>query len=93
MACNILRDPDNPKRIIFMCGGKREPTCRYCVAVSSYLCDYPYHSGKTCDRPLCPLHAHTVGEDQHVCPGHQEDWYQNGPGRQISLFPNLKVVK
>lgn len=61
--------------------------------MSFYLCDYPVGDRKTCDRPLCQLHAHPVAKDRHTCPDHVEGWHLKGPGRQLSLFADLVVVK
>lgn len=45
----------------FMCGEGIVP-CAICSAVSEHLCDYPMGKGKTCDAPLCSLHAIPVAE-------------------------------
>jgi len=60
--------------------------------VAFYLCDFPTGGRKPCDAPMCDLHAHTVGDDIHVCLDHKEAWYQEGPGRQQTMF-NLQRVK
>ena len=48
--------------------------CVYCLAMSSFLCDWPVTaaSGKkgTCDEPLCAAHSGQVGPNKNYCPEH-----------------------
>lgn len=51
----------------FICSrGSRRPStrCAYCHEPGTQLCDAETAPGKTCDRAMCPAHAH------HVEPGH-----------------------
>ena len=48
--------------------------CCYCGWISGYLCDWKIGEGKTCDLPICEVHALEVGPDEHLCPTHQETW-------------------
>lgn len=50
-----------------------------CFAMSSYLCDHELSGGKTCDAPLCELHAKVVGKDRHLCPRHAAEWAKANP--------------
>lgn len=40
----------------FICGEGVVP-CTCCAMLSEYLCDWPMGDGKTCDAPLCDVHA------------------------------------
>ena len=41
-----------------------------CMAISTYLCDWPLDGGGTCDAPLCEEHARLIAPDRHLCPRH-----------------------
>jgi hypothetical protein len=76
MACAIFRTLDR-QAIGFMCGeGVEYEPCRNCGINSGYYCDFPVGEGKTCDAPLCEVHAYEVGENIHYCKGHYELWKQ-----------------
>ena len=54
-----------PSEIIHFKGGggaivhtlRRAPRCAYCNEKSTKLCDHPIGGGRTCDKPMCNLHA------------------------------------
>lgn len=48
--------------------------CADCAAVGDFLCDFPVGDGKTCDRSICPEHAHEIAPDIHYCDGHHQMW-------------------
>jgi hypothetical protein len=52
-------------------GGQR---CAYCSREHTKLCDGPAPADanrKTCDRPLCNLHAFHAGPDTDYCEAHK----------------------
>lgn len=59
----------------------------YCLAMSTYLCDWPVEGGKTCDRPLCAVHAHQAAKNRHYCPNHHAESINTSPQR--GLFTSL----
>lgn len=71
---NLLRPPGG-SGVTFMTGDLGDHCGNDdCADVGLFLCDYPVGHGKTCDRPLCDLHAHKVGEDMHYCSTHYKEW-------------------
>jgi len=41
--------------------------------MAPYLCDWKLEPApKTCDRPICEVHAFQVEPDKHLCPEHQD---------------------
>jgi hypothetical protein len=58
----------------FICARDGNPHCRECAHESEFLCDYPVGDGKTCDAPLCDVHAHEVGLETHYCTAHHAEW-------------------
>lgn len=72
MPCYTLHDK-NGKAVGHLCG-ELGPHCACCGGVSGYLCDYPVGEDKTCDRPLCNVHAAEVAPELHYCPGHLQEW-------------------
>lgn len=46
------------------------PRCGFCDIPSAALCDYPVTPGRTCDKPLCRAHAHSLPNDRDLCPLH-----------------------
>ncbi len=71
MPC--YRVPTKDGGHMFMCC-KLGPHCADCGDVGSNLCDYPVGKGKTCDRPICDLHAHEIGPNMHYCATHHAEW-------------------
>ena len=42
-----------------------------CGRKGEKLCDHPVgRAGTTCDMPLCPAHAKSIGPDKDLCPAH-----------------------
>jgi hypothetical protein len=58
--------------------GSRPPIkhCTACDQVAPFLCDWKTGDGKTCDLPICGVHAERVGDDKHLCPKHSKAWAQ-----------------
>jgi hypothetical protein len=72
----FYRDPDlgiyhlKGKKLPKPCGERifakgKEATCLF---PSEYLCDGPGQGSRTCDRPLCEVHATQTGSNKHLCP-------------------------
>ncbi|VWB97369.1 hypothetical protein BLA15816_04704 [Burkholderia lata] len=72
MPCIPFRFPDGMSGIVCTRGRKRAPRCSVpgCQASSAFQCDFHTTTVKTCDRHLCAVHAHEVGDDVHFCPTH-----------------------
>lgn len=78
-------------------GGKKRPPApcvapigvdaARCCGISQFLCDWPLSDGKTCDAPLCPVHAHEVGKNRHYCHIHHAQHLHQQP--QLALFTEL----
>lgn len=87
MPCTPFRLPGGISGIVCTRGRKRAPRCSVvgCNATSCFQCDHRNRLGKTCDRNLCAVHAHQVGEDTHLCPSHLVDM-SRAPKPQADLF-------
>ena len=57
-----------------------------CGCMSGFLCDHELSDGKTCDAPLCDVHARLVGMNRHLCPRH----FEEHRARQRDLFNTVK---
>lgn len=68
--------------VIHMKGTKLPPPCRalvgmegtaqdLCGGMPSFLCDWPFGRGRTCDAALCEAHAFQVAINKHYCPAHR----------------------
>lgn len=76
MGCYHVDLPNGGHGIIC---GKLGQHCAHCARVGDYLCDYPVGKGRngqprTCDAPLCEVHAFEIGPDLHYCPAHNQRW-------------------
>jgi hypothetical protein len=55
---------------------RRAPKCRWCENQSTKLCDFVISPPeqithkKTCDAPMCDVHAKSVGANLDYCPEH-----------------------
>jgi len=56
MPCNKLTD-EKGDVIAIICSRPRQKRCAYCEKPSAKLCDGPKTGSKTCDTPMCSLHA------------------------------------
>jgi hypothetical protein len=63
-----------------VCGrGARPPKCRFCDRQSTKLCDFvtshqqQVTHKKTCDAPMCDVHAKSVGPNLDYCPDHAKE--------------------
>lgn len=85
MPCTPFSLPGGISGIVCTRGRKRAPRCSVagCNAPSGFQCDHCAKSGKTCDRHLCAVHAHQVGDDVHFCPTHL---VESSGKRQSELF-------
>lgn len=83
-SCYIRDQPDGSR--MFLCGNLG-PHCAECADVGENLCDYPVGRKKTCDRPLCDLHATEVAPNLHYCGAHLGMWqaYRDSGGVQLEL--------
>lgn len=83
MLCRTMTMPDGSTVIVCGSGQPR----RKCVVCHRYedqrlgrnptrvlmkLCDYAVAPGKTCDVPVCSLHAQHVEPDTDYCPQHAQ---------------------
>lgn len=56
--------------------GRRAPRCKWCNEVSTKLCDFVVSSPlqithkKTCDAPMCDVHAKIIEPGKDYCPIH-----------------------
>jgi hypothetical protein len=84
MPCTPFHTPDGLTGIVCT-SRRRAPRCSVagCNAPSGFQCDHRVRGGKTCDRHLCAVHAHQVGDDVHFCPTHLAE---TGGERQRGLF-------
>ncbi len=56
--------------------------CAYCKRKHKFLCDWPIGEGKTCDKPLCPIHTNNPAPefgkpelaDIDYCPEHYREY-------------------
>ena len=75
MHCTHVKLPDGTRAIVCTSGARKEKRC-ICGAPAGYLCDWKIGSGKTCDAPICDIHAEPVAKDKHLCPAHSKAWAQ-----------------
>ena len=68
---------------------ERRVRCRFCSNWSIRLCDFELAAGKTCDAPLCHVHAKCVGLDRDLCPAHAKA--ASRPGRDAQTAPQLRL--
>ena len=75
----LKKNPPAPccARILASVNGVRLET--RCMAIGSFLCDWPVDGGGTCDAPLCEEHAHQVAADRHYCPRHRAEQQRQAP--------------
>jgi hypothetical protein len=72
--------------------GRRVPKCKWCNEPSTKLCDFVVSSPlqithrKTCDAPMCNLHAKCIGPEKDYCPLHVE----REPGEEEVPYRNRK---
>lgn len=79
--------------------GKAEAPCRDlwpqdprqpCMAISAFLCDWPVgDEGKTCDKPLCEVHAHEVGKNRHYCALHLQMHKEQQAQRELPILAGV----
>lgn len=48
--------------------------CASCLDVGDFLCDFPVGESKTCDRPMCEDHRHSVAPELDYCDAHYPEW-------------------
>lgn len=76
--CEVIETSDGLRMIVCSSGQSKPQKCTYCDRPSVALCDWPIGDGKTCDKPLCRIHAvkpiPTFGkpdtDDIDYCPDH-----------------------
>lgn len=69
MTCKTYRS--NGITAIVCSRGDRPIQCK-CGARGSKLCDYLIGAGKTCDKPLCDRHAHSISAGVDYCEIHSK---------------------
>ena len=70
MPCRRI-DLGNGQFAIACSRGQRRQRCAYCHDDGTQLCDHVVGPGsKTCDKPMCRLHAKHVGPDTDLCRSH-----------------------
>jgi hypothetical protein len=65
---------DTPEVHVLLCRGRAPKNCAFCTRPHTKLCDGPPPKGvkrKTCDKPLCHIHATPGGKDVDYCPDHK----------------------
>lgn len=73
--CTTVKLPDGTLARVRMTGRRpKGPPCCGCGEESTLLCDGemqsdPFSPGKTCDVPICPACATSIGPDKDLCPG------------------------
>ena len=72
MACNVVKGVAGRPFAIVCTRGHRPRPCAECGKPSTLLCDFTstIKPGTTCDRPLCPAHAKSVGPGRDYCRRH-----------------------
>ena len=84
MTCETVRLGDGTVAIVCH-RGKRWRRCSVpgCGGIADHLCDYR-SGGKTCDKPLCAMHAVPQGRNRDHCPDH--------PNQQLALLLPLASI-
>ena len=80
MGCNSFQLKDQSGNVIsqgFICTSGKTKRCKWCDKERTKLCDFP-KGRKTCDAPMCDLHAKKVGKDTDYCPNHAGQFNQRG---------------
>ncbi len=69
MPCDIQKDASGQVTKIVCSRWPRK--CRWCGTNSAKLCDFPVN-GRTCDAPMCGLHAKSIRYEVDYCPDHAQ---------------------
>jgi hypothetical protein len=88
MHCTYVKLPGGMSAIVCTSGRSRVKHCTACDQVAPYLCDWKIGGGKTCDLPICAVHAEEVATDKHLCPKHSrayQQWLTQRAQRGLSL--------
>ena len=74
MGCDRFDLPGGGYAIVCSRGPRPKRPCRWCKDAHEFLCDHVVQdsgrTGKTCDAPMCRVHAKQIGRDRHACPDH-----------------------
>lgn len=54
-----------------VCTGRGRQKCCRCGAPANLVCDWKVGNGKTCDQPICTVHAEEPAPNKHLCEEHQ----------------------
>ena len=76
MRCTHVKLPGDVNAIVCTSGRPRWKYCTACDQVATLLCDWKIGGGKTCDLPICAVHAEEVAEDKHLCPKHSKAYQE-----------------
>lgn len=76
MPCTPVNLGGGLSAIVCTGRGPRIKHCTACDRIAPYLCDWKVGHNKTCDLPICKIHAEQVAQDKHLCPKHSKAWAQ-----------------
>lgn len=76
MHCAHVKLPNGMSAIVCTSGRAGLVLCTACDRRAPLLCDWKTGKSKTCDLPICAVHAEEVGENKHLCPRHSKAWAQ-----------------
>jgi hypothetical protein len=81
MSCTVYI-PYGLDILVTVCGKGNIQVCSKvgCNREAMVLCDAPTRNGKTCDVPLCYIHAAEIAPDVHLCPFHARKHGHDGTG-------------
>jgi hypothetical protein len=74
MPCKPLLDKHG-RTVGFACSRRETIPCHVCGKPMTTLCDATDINGKSCDKPMCDAHKHTVWSDTDVCDEHNSPPY------------------
>jgi hypothetical protein len=75
--CVAMKLPNGGTALVRV-AGKRPLNCRWCERLSTKLCDFDISPPnqvthrRTCDAPMCDIHALPVGINKDYCLDHKE---------------------
>lgn len=65
MSCKVISTAEGA---MILCGTSSKPKhCSYCERPSERLCDAKLSDDKTCDAPMCKIHAFAVSPTEDHC--------------------------
>lgn len=76
MHCAHVKLPGGVTAIVCTSDRRQVKHCTACDKVAPFLCDWKTGDHKTCDLPICAIHAEEVAADKHLCPTHSKAYAQ-----------------